>query len=139
VTDTLLKRPDSVAALHKLRSQYVIAPLSNGHVALLIDMAKAAGLPWDAIFGVDIFRHYKPHPETYLGAAALLGCEPSEVMLVASHPSDGLTAAWCQGHDRLLHSAAPGDLHGPGLEPGPFLRMQHALCLSLSKTQIRQY
>src|SRR6516225_11909705 len=32
-----------------------------------------------------------------------------------------------QGDDRLLHPAAPGDLHSPGLEPGPFLRMQHAL------------
>jgi 2-haloacid dehalogenase len=87
--------PDSVAALHQLRSRYVIAPLSNGHVALLIHMAKAAGLPWDAVFGVDIFRHYKPHPETYLGAAGLLGCAPAQVMLVASHPSDLAGAAKC--------------------------------------------
>jgi 2-haloacid dehalogenase len=46
-----------------------------------------------AVFGADVFRHYKPDPETYLGAAALLGCEPSEVMLVASHPSDLAAAA----------------------------------------------
>src|SRR5450830_1225588 len=32
-----------------------------------------------------------------------------------------------QGHNRLLHSAAPGDLHRPSLEPRPFLRTQHAL------------
>jgi 2-haloacid dehalogenase len=87
--------PDSVAALQRLRRQYVIAPLSNGHVALLIDMAKAAGLPWDAIFGVDICRHYKTHPATYLGAAGLLGCEPAQVMLVASPPSDLAPAAKC--------------------------------------------
>jgi FMN phosphatase YigB (HAD superfamily) len=49
----------------------------------------------DAVFGADVFRHYKPDPETYLGAAALLGCEPSEVMLVASHPSDLAAAAAC--------------------------------------------
>lgn len=85
--------PDSVAALHRLRARYVIAPLSNGHVALLVRMAKTAGLPWDAIFGADLFRHYKPDPETYLGATALLGCQPHEVMLVASHPSDLEAAA----------------------------------------------
>ncbi|MGF6261030.1 haloacid dehalogenase type II [Paraburkholderia youngii] len=87
--------PESVAALHRLRARYVIAPLSNGHVALLVRMAKTAGLPWDAIFGADIFRHYKPDPETYLGASALLGCQPHEVMLVASHPSDLDAAAKC--------------------------------------------
>ncbi|SOE87806.1 2-haloacid dehalogenase [Burkholderia sp. YR290] len=80
--------PDSVAGLQRLRTRYVIAPLSNGHVALLVRMAKTAGLPWDAIFGADLFRHYKPDPETYLGATSLLGCHPHEVMLVASHPSD---------------------------------------------------
>ena len=33
-----------------------------------------------------------------------------------------------QRHDRLLHSAVPGDLDGPGLEPGPFGGAgQHAL------------
>src|SRR5271167_1726398 len=87
--------PDSVEGLQKLRTRYVIAPLSNGHVALLVGLARAAGITWDAVFGADIFRHYKPDPETYLGAAALLGCEPSEVMLVASHPSDLAAAAAC--------------------------------------------
>jgi 2-haloacid dehalogenase len=87
--------PDSVAGLHRLRARYVIAPLSNGHVALLVRMAKTAKLPWDAVFGADVFRHYKPDPETYLGATALLGCQPYEVMLVASHPSDLDAAAKC--------------------------------------------
>ena len=80
--------PDSVEGLRKLRTRYVVAPLSNGHVALLVRLARAAGITWDAVFGADVFRHYKPDPETYLGAAALLGCEPGEVMLVACHPSD---------------------------------------------------
>jgi 2-haloacid dehalogenase len=87
--------PDSVPGLQRLRTRYVIAPLSNGHVALLVRMAKTVGLPWDAIFGADVFRHYKPDPETYLGAAGLLGCQPDEVMLVASHPSDLDAAAKC--------------------------------------------
>lgn len=87
--------PDSVAALARLRARYVIAPLSNGHVALLVRLAKAAGISWDAVFGADVFRHYKPDPETYLGAAALLGCRPDEVMMVACHPADLDAAARC--------------------------------------------
>lgn len=87
--------PDSVEGLRRLRTRYVIAPLSNGHVALLVRLAKAAGITWDVVFGADVFRHYKPDPDTYLGAAALLGCEPSEVMLVAAHGSDLDAAASC--------------------------------------------
>jgi 2-haloacid dehalogenase len=87
--------PDSVAGVEKLRSRYIVAPLSNGHVAMLVRLARAAGITWDAVLGADIFRHYKPDPETYLGAAALLGCEPAEVMLVACHPSDLDAAAEC--------------------------------------------
>ena len=87
--------PDSVAGVEKLRSRYIVAPLSNGHVAMLVPLAKAAGITWDAVLGADIFRHYKPDPETYLGAAALLGCEPAEMMLVACHPSDLDAAAEC--------------------------------------------
>src|SRR6185312_8730669 len=60
--------PDSVEALERLRAKFVIAPLSNGHVALLVRLAKTAGITWDAVFGADVFRHYKPDPETYLGA-----------------------------------------------------------------------
>jgi 2-haloacid dehalogenase len=87
--------PDSVAGVEKLRTRYIVAPLSNGHVAMLIHLARATGITWDAVMGADIFRHYKPDPETYLGAAALLGCEPAEVMLVACHPSDLDAAAKC--------------------------------------------
>jgi 2-haloacid dehalogenase len=87
--------PDSVAGVEKLRTRYIVAPLSNGHVAMLIHLARAAGITFDAVIGADTFRHYKPDPQTYLGAAALLGWEPAEVMLVASHPSDLDAAAQC--------------------------------------------
>ena len=87
--------PDSVEGLQRLRTRYVVAPLSNGHVALLVRLARATGITWDTVFGADIFRHYKPDPETYLGAAALLECKPGEVMLVACHPSDLDAAAAC--------------------------------------------
>ena len=88
--------PDSVAGLARLRRRFVIATLSNGNVALLTNLAKHAGLPWDTVFGADLFRHYKPDPETYLGACALLDLPPAEVMMVAAHNAD-LAAARALG------------------------------------------
>ena len=80
--------PDSVAGLQRLRQRYIVAALSNGNVALLVNMAKRAGLPWDFIASAELFRCYKPDPRTYLGAAGLLGLAPAEVMLVAAHNDD---------------------------------------------------
>lgn len=80
--------PDAVEGLQRLRTKYVIATLSNGNVALLVNMAKRAGLLWDCVLSAEIFQAYKPDPKTYLGAAALLGFQPEEVMMVAAHPDD---------------------------------------------------
>ena len=81
--------PDSVAGLTRLKRGYVIGTLSNGGVLLLASMAKRAGLPWDCILSSDLFRAYKPQPETYLGALELLGGgEPGSVMLLAAHNDD---------------------------------------------------
>ena len=80
--------PDAVSGLNRLRKGYVIATLSNGNVALLTNMAKFAGLPWDCILSAELTGHYKPDPEVYETAAALLGLSPNEVMMVAAHPGD---------------------------------------------------
>jgi 2-haloacid dehalogenase len=80
--------PDSVAGLTRLKQKYIISPLSNGNVALLTNMAKFAGLPWDLVMSAELFEHYKPDPETYLGAARLLGLKPEQVMMVAAHNGD---------------------------------------------------
>ncbi|MGX7742525.1 haloacid dehalogenase type II [Rhodopseudomonas parapalustris] len=88
--------PGVVAALERMKTKYILAPLSNGNVGLLTRMAKNAGLPWDLVLGSDIFRHYKPDPENYLGAAKLLNLQPGEVMLVAAHNYD-LQAAQALG------------------------------------------
>ena len=88
--------PDSVAGLTRLKKKYLIAPLSNGNVALLTDMAKHAGLPWDAILGAELVRHYKPDPEVYVSAAEFLGVKREEVMMVAAHSGD-LRAARSSG------------------------------------------
>ncbi len=84
--------PDAVKGLKALKQKHIIATLSNGNVGLLVDMAKNAGLPWDCVFSAELFRHYKPDPETYLGAAGLLGLRAAEVMLVAAHPDDLVAA-----------------------------------------------
>ncbi len=105
--------PDSVSGLTRLRQHYVLATLSNGNVALLTNMAKHGGLPWDCILSAEIMRHYKPDPETYLGAAELLGLQPSEVMMVAAHKSD-LKAAQAVGL-RAAFVTRPLEF-GPGVE-----------------------
>ena len=105
--------PDSVSGLTRLRQHYVLATLSNGNVALLTNMAKHGGLPWDCILSAEIVRHYKPDPETYLGAAELLGLQPSEVMMVAAHKSD-LKAAQAVGL-RAAFVERPLEF-GPGAE-----------------------
>jgi 2-haloacid dehalogenase len=115
--------PDTTAVLEKLRSRYIIAPLSNSHVAMLIDLARTAGFTWDAVLGADVFRQYKPDPTTYLGAATLLGCQPTEVMLVASHPSDLDAAAACGLRTCYVSRPmeyGPGRIVEPTPEPGHF-------------------
>ncbi len=80
--------PDAVAGLTRLRVRYVLATLSNGNVALLTNMAKYAGLPWDCILSAELMKHYKPDPEVYQTAASLLGLRPEQVMMVAAHKGD---------------------------------------------------
>ena len=80
--------PDSVAGLTRLKKKFIIAPLSNGNVALLTNMAKNAGLPWDAIMSAELAHHYKPDREAYLTAVDLLGLKPEETMMAAAHSGD---------------------------------------------------
>jgi 2-haloacid dehalogenase len=87
--------PDARAGLARLKRRHVIATLSNGNVALLTNMAKHARLPWDCILSAEVVRHYKPDPETYLGAADLLGVKPQELMMVAAHKDDLRAARAC--------------------------------------------
>ena len=86
---------ETVEGLHKLKSQFTIVTLSNGNLGLLANMAKNAGLPWDLILSAEVFRHYKPDPETYLGVADTFNVLPEEVMLVAAHKDDLVAAHAC--------------------------------------------
>jgi len=102
--------PDTVAGLTRLKHKYVIGTLSNGGLGLLVDMAKYAGLPWDAVLSADLFERYKPDPAVYLGAAELLARPTSALMLVAAHNYD-LAAARSHGY-RTAFVARPTE-YGP--------------------------
>jgi 2-haloacid dehalogenase len=103
--------PDSVPGLTRLKKKFVLATLSNGNVALIVNMAKYGGLPWDAVLGAEVARHYKPEPECYLTTAALLGLAPGECMMVAAHNGD-LGHAQALGL-RTAFVPRPNE-HGPG-------------------------
>lgn len=87
--------PDSIAGLTRLKARFTIAPLSNGNISLLNNMAKHAGLPWDLNLSTQWFSGYKPQPQTYLGAAQALNLEPTEVMMCAAHNDDLAAARAC--------------------------------------------
>ncbi len=103
--------PEAVAGLTRLKRNYIIAPLSNGNIALMTAMAKRAGIPWDAILGAEVAQAYKPQPEAYLRTAAALMIRPDELCLVAAHNND-LGAARKAG---LKTAFVPRPTeHGPG-------------------------
>jgi 2-haloacid dehalogenase len=111
--------PDAVAGLTRLKKRFVIAPLSNGNVSLLTDVAKFGGLPWDLIIGADLSKHYKPDREVYLTAAGLLELQPPQIMMVAAHQDD-LKAARGVGFKTAFvprPKEGPNGDHRP-IEPG---------------------
>ena len=87
--------PDVLPGLARLKARYIIAPLSNGNVILMIDMAKRAGLPWDAILGAEVARAYKPSLEAYLRTLDVLAMRPEQVCMVAAHNRDLAAARAC--------------------------------------------
>ena len=103
--------PEAVAGLTRLKTKYILTTLSNGNVALMVNMAKRGGLPWDVILGAEPTKHYKPQREAYVGTAEFLGLRPDELMLVAAHNGD-LKAASGFGL-RTAFVPRPNE-HGPG-------------------------
>ena len=103
--------PDSVPGLTRLKKKYVLTTLSNGNVALIVNMARRAGLPWDAVLGAEVARHYKPQREAYLTTADMLGLRPEQCLMVAAHNGD-LAAASSFGL-RTAFVPRPRE-HGPG-------------------------
>ena len=87
--------PDVKRGLGRLRAKYLLAPVSNGNISLMVDLARRNGFPWDAILGAEIAGDYKPKPRVYLAAAEALALRPSECMMVAAHSFDLAAAAEC--------------------------------------------
>lgn len=86
---------DSAAGLWRLKSAFTICTLSNGNLGLLTDMAKHAGLPWDCVLSAEVFRHYKPDPQTYLGACDVFAVQPEQMLMAAAHKDDLRAAKAC--------------------------------------------
>jgi 2-haloacid dehalogenase len=103
--------PDVVQGLTQLKSRFIIAPCSNGNIALMVNLAKHSGLPWDCILGAETARAYKPTPDAYRNSCRQLGLSTNEVMMVAAHNND-LRAAKAQGM-KTAFVARPKE-HGPG-------------------------
>jgi 2-haloacid dehalogenase len=99
--------PDAAPGLQRLHKKFLIAPVSNGNISLMVDIARRNDFPWDAILGAEIAGDYKPKPRVYLAAAEAFDCAPSECMMVAAHSSD-LAAAAATGL-KTAHIARPNE------------------------------
>ena len=117
--------PDVPEGLARLKKKFWQAPLSNGNISLMVDLARRNDFPWDAILGADIAQDFKPKPRVYLAAAAAFDLKPQQCMLVAAHSND-LAAAAAQGL-RTAHVARPNE-HGPGTgETAPSVPVDYAV------------
>jgi 2-haloacid dehalogenase len=117
--------PDVPEGLARLKTMFWLAPLSNGNISLMVDLARRNHFPWDAILGADIAQDFKPKPRVYLAAAAAFDLKPQQCMLVAAHSSD-LAAAAAQGL-RTAHVARPNE-HGLGTgENAPSVPVDYAV------------
>lgn len=103
--------PDVPKGMRRLYIKYRLAPVSNGNISIMVDLARHNGFSWDTVLGAEIARHYKPNPAAYLASARALDLEPSACMMVAAHSSDLAAAAKCGL--KTAHVARPGE-HGPG-------------------------
>jgi 2-haloacid dehalogenase len=116
--------PDVPAALARLKRKFWLAPVSNGNISLMVDLARRNNFPWDAILGAEVAHDFKPKPAVYLAACAAFDLEPGECMMVAAHSND-LAAAAKLGL-RTAHTARP-DEYGPNTgEPAPMVKVDFA-------------
>jgi 2-haloacid dehalogenase len=104
---------DVAPGLQRLKNKFLLAPVSNGNISLMVDLARRNGFPWDAILGAEIAGDYKPKPRVYLAAAEAFDLAPAACMMVAAHTNDLTHAAACGL--RTAHVARPNEKgHGKG-------------------------
>lgn len=116
--------PDVTAGLGRLRRGFLLAPVSNGNISLMVGLARRNGFPWDAILGAEVAGDYKPKPRVYLAAAEAFDLAPGACTMVAAHSGDLAAAASCGL--RTAHVARPNE-YGPGRgETAPMVPVDHA-------------
>lgn len=116
--------PDVPAALARLKTKFMLAPVSNGNISLMVDLARRNQFPWDAILGAEVADDYKPKPRVYLAACEALDLPPAQCMMVAAHSSDLGAAAKCGL--RTAHTARVNE-YGPNTgEPKPTVKVDFA-------------
>jgi len=103
--------PDVGPGFARLRKRFMMAPCSNGNIAIMVDIARRNDIRWDAILGSEIAGDFKPKPRVYLAAAEALNIKPSECMMTAAHSNDLKSAA--ETGLRTAHVGRPGE-NGPG-------------------------
>src|SRR5216683_4195034 len=109
--------PDVPGGLSRLKRRFMLAPVSNGNISLMVDLARRNGFPWDAILGSEIAGDFKPKPRVYLAACEAFDLPPGDCMMIAAHSNDLSHAA--KNGLRTGHIARPNE-HGPGKgEPAP--------------------
>jgi 2-haloacid dehalogenase len=115
---------DVAAGLARLRKKFLLAPVSNGNISLMANLARRNGVHWDAILGAEVAGDYKPKPRVYLAACEAFGLPPAQCTMVAAHSNDLAAAAQCGL--RTAHVARP-DEYGPNTgEHGPTIKVDHA-------------
>ncbi|HLH94664.1 MAG TPA: haloacid dehalogenase type II [Xanthobacteraceae bacterium] len=103
--------PDATPGLARLKQRFIIAPVSNGNISLMVDLARRNAFPWDAILGAETAGDYKPKPRVYLAACEAVDLAASDCVMVAAHSND-LAAAAAAGL-KTAHIARPNE-RGPG-------------------------
>lgn len=116
--------PDVPEGLKRLREHHLLAPVSNGNISIMVDLARRNRFPWDAILGAEVAGDYKPKPRVYLASCAAFDLAPGQCMMVAAHSNDLAAAAACglrTGHVTRV------DEYGPGTgEKGPTVKVDVA-------------
>jgi len=116
--------PDVPPGMRRLRHKFLLAPVSNGNISLMVDLARKIDIAWDAILGAEVVGDYKPKPRVYLVAAEAFDLPPAECVMVAAHSGD-LAAAAKLGL-RTAHIARPNE-YGPNTgESTPKVRVDSA-------------
>jgi 2-haloacid dehalogenase len=116
--------PDVAAALARLKKKFWLAPVSNGNISLMVDLARRNNFPWDAILGAEIARDYKRKPGVYLASCAAFDLAPAQCMMVAAHSND-LEAAAKLGL-RTAHTARVNEYGRNTGEPAPTVKVDYA-------------